>query len=269
MYELLIARLIRAATARGYSQDNPVLLTIDGDGNRVNVIVSAVEPFEVRAPLNLLWIQPNGTLLRRQSRESSGVFTQTWAAVSDFYSTQHWDEPIPQDQTAQEHYRVVGNVHNLEASDINAMSSTGGTLTGPLILRTELEAPYAANEAVPRSLVVRLIQPVQNIAASAFQQLNSIRGQMNSLIRRMVAVELAVTSIEGVQAYSYSHRHISLMETNWTVEHFLDAEMISVYVVKEDGTYVICERVVQINKNKCVIVFAKPVSGKAVILKVA
>lgn len=70
-------RLIEAARARGLTDSKPILLTTDGGValERINIIVSKMEPVTVKAPLDLIWIDPStGVPLRRVSRASSNTF---------------------------------------------------------------------------------------------------------------------------------------------------------------------------------------------------
>ncbi len=272
----LISRLIAAANTRGLSPTNPVLLTTDGNGNRINIIVSHEEPIEVQAPLNLVWINPlDSTTMRRVSRESSQSFEHTWSTVTQetLFAPQIWDEPRPANQDFRELNANVGNPHNLVAHDIGAITFEGGQFTGAILPRIIDESEsYDDNEAAPVSFIRKLLLPIQSSATSTFQQLNSIRNQLNSVRTRVTAVELRLDSVAGAQRYVYSQSHgegeLGAGERDWTIAHQLNAQFVEVSVFGEDGRTIIPDRVEQLDANTVKLVFAEITSGTAVVLKV-
>lgn len=258
-------KLTRAAISRGYSTSNPVLLTTDSEGVRVNVVVSAVEPHNVRAPLNLIWIQPESGLVRKRvSRESSEDLQQTWTETFNFWEAQVWDEPKPTDQAYQELNRNVGNPHNLEASDIDAMGLEGGTFTGPV--RTTKDADFNTDEFVPLSFIQKLLLPVQSLTISVWQQMSAIRSQMTGLNRRVILLEAVTENIAGIQAATFD------LETDeehlFTFNHGLDAETLLVNVVNAAGTEVLFDKLEILGRNEARLKFAGYVKGTVSVIRI-
>lgn len=273
----LIKRLIAVANKRGLSITAPVLLTTDGNGIRINVLVGHNEPTDIQAPLNLVWVHPvTEVVLRRLSRESSDTFEQSWVPVTQetLFSPQVWDEPRPYTQDLSELNANVGNTHELQAYDIGAVTFEGGSFTGPIFLR-ELETgetSYGETEAVPLSFVKKLLLPIQSLASSTFQQLNSLRGQVTNVRTRMTAVELRLDSVAGAQRYVYSQSHgegeLGSGERDWTIVHMLNAQITDASVRGEDGRLIIPDAIVTVDGNTTKLVFAEITSGTAVINKV-
>ena len=262
----LSQKMVRAARSRGYSLSNPVLLTTDANGIRVNVVVSAYEPHAIRAPLNLIWINPEEDVVRKRvSRESSDDLTQSWTTTFEYFEPQIWDEPQPADQVFQELNRNVGNTHFLEASDIGAIGEEGGVLTGPL--STEKDTGFETDEFVPLSFIQRLVAPIQNLTSSIYFQLTSIRNQLHNVSRRVVALELITESIEGIRGVSHSFT-TGDEDFSTIIKHDLDAEVLAITVVRSDGVPVIYDYVETISRNESKVVFAGPVTGIAVIIRV-
>lgn len=269
-------RLIAAAIARGFTDSKPILLTTDGGValERINIIVSKTEPVTVMAPLDLIWIDPTtGVPLRRVSRVSSANFAHTWTAAteSNFWTPQIWDEPRPTDQSYQELNRNVGNPHLLTAADLQALPTTGGAMTGPLTIRpgADIDA-YAADEALPKSLVKKLTDAASGVAASVSQQLASIRSQLTALRGRVTATEGRITEIEGGSgggAGVPQAKHVQEeAELVWEIEHNLNTFHIMASVHLADGDLVIPAQMEPVNANTYRITFAEARAGSALLL---
>lgn len=269
-------RLIAAAIARGFTDSKPILLTTDGGValERINIIVSKTEPVTVMAPLDLIWIDPTtGVPLRRVSRVSSANFAHTWTAAteSNFWTPQIWDEPRPTDQSYQELNRNVGNTHLLTAADLQALPTTGGAMTGPLTIRpgADIDA-YAADEALPKSLVKKLTDAASGVAASVSQQLASIRSQLTALRGRVTATEGRITEIEGGSgggAGVPQAKHVQEeAELVWEIEHNLNTFHIMASVHLVDGDLVIPAQMEPVNANTYRITFAEARAGSALLL---
>ncbi|MNQ21845.1 hypothetical protein D3C85_349730 [compost metagenome] len=274
---LPIARLVAAAEARGLSPVAPILLSTDGGvaKQRVNIIVSHTEPVTVVAPLDLLWINPaSNTTLRRVSRASSQAYTHTWtdATEANFWTPQIWDEPKPADQPYQELNRNVGNPFFLDTSDINAVNQDGGTMTGPLGLRVGASIDvYAENEAVPKSLVKKLTDTAQAVAASVNQQLGSIRSQLTALRTRMTSAEGRITTLEnaetgpGGSTPSYKFQQVEAA-LEWFIEHNLNSTSIVAQIYLATGESVVPEEMESVDVNTYRVTFAEARAGTAVLV---
>lgn len=270
---LPINRLIQAAIARGLDVAVPVLFTTDGPTHvRVNVIVSYEEPIQVAAPLDLLWLKPDGTALRRISRaQDAGEYEHTWqvADESNFWLPQIWDEPRPQDQDFQELNRNIGNPHGLVAIDIGAIHESGGAMTGPLVPRAAtVEAPYAANEVVPRSFVEQLTSAAQGLAASVNQQLSSVRSSITALRNRVVILENKVDDLQvgsGTPNFKHLQEELAL---EWTIVHNLKSLDVIVNVRNEVGVVMIPDQQIVDDEDTVRITFAEARIGKAIVLGV-
>lgn len=274
---LPIARLVAAAQARGLSQAAPILLSTDGGvaKQRVNIIVSYSEPVTVVAPLDLLWINPtSNTTLRRVSRANSQAYTHTWtdATESNFWTPQIWDEPKPSDQPYQELNRNVGNPFFLETSDINAVNQDGGTMTGPLGLRVGATIDvYADNEAVPKTLVKKLTDTAQAVAASVNQQLASIRTQLTALRTRMTGAENRIKVLEDTPTGPGGSTPTKKFEQEepaleWFIEHNLNSVSIVAQVYLATGEFVMPEKMEPVDVNTFRVTFAEARAGTAVLV---
>lgn len=257
----LSQRLVRAAISRGYTEANPILLTTDRDGVRVNVVVSASEPHSIRSPLNLIWINPvANSVQKRIGRESTPYTNHTWVDDFEFFEPQVWDEPIPSDQPYRELNANVGNTHNLELADLGGIGEMGGTFIGPVVIREDSD--YADNEAAPLGFIKTLLARLENLVTSVRLQGNTLRAAITGHTRRIVSLELMLGSIEAVRSYSEEFESAE----QWSITHNLDSEYIYMWVTKPDGTNVIYDKLEVLDRNNCVAHFAKPVEGRAVVV---
>lgn len=269
-------RLIGAALARGYSDSKPILLTTDGGValERINIIVSKTEPVTVKAPLDLIWIDPTtGVPLRRVSRASSTTFAHTWTAATEenFWQPQIWDEPKPADQPYLELNRNVGNAHLLTAEDLQAVSVLGGTMTGPLNIRVDVDIDaYTANEALPKTLVKKLTDAASAVAASVYQQMASVRTQLTSLRQRVTATEQRITVLEsnsggggGVPQSRHVQEEAALV---WEIEHNLATPNIMASVLLPNGETVTPDKMEPVNDNTYRVTFAEARAGSALLI---
>jgi len=270
---LPIQRLIEAATLRGLSESNGIILSIDGPlGVRINVTVSHQEPITIVAPMDLIWIKPDtGDVLRRVSRAQSQTHSHTWqlADESNFWQQQIWDEPRPNDQDFQELNRNIGNTHLLKAEDIGAISTDGAQMLGerrPRVLDPATTDTYSAEEAVPRSFVEKLTLAAQSLAASVYQQLNSVRSSLTNARNRLVVVEQKLQDIEigeGTPRYKHDQIEASL---EWRITHSLNTLDVTVEVRNSDGLLMVPDVQQPIDADNILLTFAEPRTGKVLIL---
>lgn len=293
---LPIARLVAAATARGLSQTAPILLSTDGGvaEQRVNIIVSYTEPTNVVAPLDLLWINPTSlTTLRRVSRANSQAYTHTWtdATESNFWTPQIWDEPMPSDQSFRELNRNVGNPFFLETSDIDAVNqTTGGTMLGPLKIRVDASIDnYADQEAIPKTLVKKLTDAAQAVAASVYQQMASIKSQITSIRNRVTAAEKTIVihtdglldhdariktleeadpSNPGTPGTGLPNKIFTQEEAalEWAIEHKLGTEAVIVQIYLTSGEFVMPDVMEPVDEDNYRVTFAEARAGTAVLV---
>lgn len=218
----ITTRILDEARQRGLAQGQPVSFTFQAPNSNycVRVITSYEEPVNLLAPLDLLWLDPaTSTLRKRTSRAQSQDFVHTWEEIdtdSDFYAQQIWDEPEPEDQYIHDHIDMVGNAHGLIAEDIGALSSQGGTMVGPLIARTEPPEGYADNEFVSKYAMLLLVRPAQQLAQSVRQQLNSLLQRIKAIGERIDVVEQKITTVETF----VTETKTLVEETKATVEAF-------------------------------------------------
>lgn len=270
---LPIERLIDAAYKRGLTESNIVLLSMDSpQGQRVNISVSVIEPTEIVAPMDLIWISPSTkNALRRVSRAQSVMdFTHTWniADETTFWEAQVWDEPRPTDQDFQELDRNIGNTHLLIAEDIGVISDRGAQMLGAFRPRLLGEAPddYAMEEAVPRSFIQRVTDTALAASSSVRQQLASIRASLTNARNRLVIVEDKLQDIQiGEGTPRYKHEQIE--ETlEWTVVHSLNSTDVMVEVRNSEGVLMIPDEQRPIDANNILITFAEPRVGFAYVV---
>lgn len=266
----LAQRLINAATLRGLNEGTPIYVTVDKEGVRVSFVVSYSEPFDVTAPLDVIWVQAfSETLQKRQSRSSADGFIHTWSEVSEsnIWQEQLWDIPRDNNQDFLDLNSNVGNPFHLTLEDINGISLEGGQLTGPLYGRElENEEDTEQAELVRRSFVDYIIAPVRSLAVSVFQQLTSVRNSVTAVRNRTTVVEQRLDQMELGVIPTFNFTQTESLAV-WEVVHNLNGDvMVSVW--KPNGERILPSSEIKVDANTMLITFFIPMSGTASIVKV-
>lgn len=271
----LLDRLDLTALGRGLSATNPITITIKDDSTNnlaVRFVVSHTEPTGLDIPLNVLWYvrapaSPDfNKLLRRSSRSPSQLYSSTWGTQSDLTAVltteQVWDIPEPDGQELYDHSYELGNAHDLEAADINALGDSGGTLTGPLNLRSVVEPDvYGESEAVPKSWINTLYDQIQGITENIIQSFDNINAQIDNLRTRVEILEL---SLLGLKGYLFDTTSASAI---WNIAHNMDNTRVVVQVY-ENNEVVWPATIEVVDANNVRITFAEPVEGYAQVLPI-
>lgn len=266
----LAQRLINAATLRGLNEGTPIYVTVDRQGVRVSFVVSYSEPFDVTAPLDVVWVQvASETLQKRQSRSSMEGFVHSWMEVdeSDIWQEQLWDIPRDSNQDFFDLNSNVGNPFLLTIQDLNGVSLEGGQLTGPLYGRElENEEDTESSELVRRSFVDYIIAPVRSLAVSVFQQLTSVRNSVTAVRNRTTVVEQRLDQLEVGVIPTFNFNQTESLAV-WEITHNLNGNVM-VTVWKPNGERVLPSSEIKVDANTLLITFFLPMSGTASIVKV-
>lgn len=266
----VIDRAISVAATKGLTSSKRVTVVNEIGGAEIMLVVSYNEPHSVEAPLNLIWINGDPahaeykTARKRASRVASSGFIHTWSLVTDYsqLAQQFWDIPEPEDNDHNLHNANVDNPHRLTAEQLEALKTTGGTTTGPILLRPGANAiaDFGNDEAVPRRWVTMFTAPIQMLATQVRQAQAGVTTQINSLRNR-------VTILEGrISQRGYIHTQAEPAQ-EWNITHNLSSPGASISIYDTDGGMILAD-VYQIDNNTSRVVFAQPQDGKATVLAV-
>lgn len=260
----VIDRAISSALSKGLSSSKYVTVVYVVSGAEVMLVVSYTEPSSVEAPLNLIWVNgdPASTdfkkARKRSSRVASGGFTHTWAELTDYaqLTAQFWDTPEPSDLDHILHDATIGNPHGTIAEETGAVPITGGTMTGPLILKPGSALTDIANdEATPRWWVNLFTSPIQILATQVKQAQAGMLTQINGVRNRVTALENRLRS----KGFIHTQAEPAL---EWNVVHNMSSQNINLTVKTDTGELVIAD-VFHIDNASLTIKFAAPTAGQA------
>lgn len=260
----VIDRAINAAVSKGLSSSKFVTVVYVVSGAEVMLVVSYTEPSSVEAPLNLVWVQGDPAHIdfkkarKRSSRVASGGFTHSWAEITDYaqLTTQFWDTPQPEDLDHILHDATIGNAHGTTAEETGALPVTGGTMTGPLILKPGSALTDIANdEATPRWWVNLFTAPIQILATQVKQAQAGMLTQINGVRNRVTALE------NRLRSKGYVHTQAEAA-TEWNIVHNMASQNINLSIKNEEGDTVLAN-VHYVSDSTLVIQFAVPTVGQA------
>jgi hypothetical protein len=273
--EQLIARLFDVAGSKGLSSTKAISLVLEAPTSYENtqVVVSFTEPYNVTAPLNIVWLVADsqnvdyGKILKRQSRIASASYSHTWNQLTTYASffvpPQVWDIPEPGDQDHIDHSNNIDNPHRTTAQQIGALSSEGGDLTGPLTVRTDVPGnDFGANEVVAKSWIQSLVGALETRFGGFSQGLSYVINQLNILKTKVnVNHENRILALEGfTDTNGYVHAQ-SVAEVTWEVAHNLDSSNVLVQVFDNNNKMVIPAEIEVLDSNNVSVVFAIPIIG--------
>lgn len=264
----LIERLISIAELKGLNSNTAVYFTVDKDGLRVSFIVSYTEPANTVAPLDVIWIDPQGNAARRTSRNVQSEMQNTWEPVEEdsFWQEQTWDIPRGQDQDLIDLISNVGNPFFLSLDDLGGLSVAGGTLTGPLYLRPQTDgSSVGENEAVSKSWVDSLMEGVRSVMFTVSQQLGIVQRNSRYMDARVEYLEQAVSGLELSANPTYKH-YQDESSTIWEIYHNLESD-VNVSVWKPNGERMIPSSEIRTTQNTLLLTFYMPMAGIANITK--
>lgn len=260
----VIDRAISAAMAKGLSSSKRVTVVYVVGGAEVMLVVSYNEPSSVEAPLNLVWIQGDPAhaefkkARKRSSRVANGGFTHTWNDVTDYaqLTSQFWDTPEPEDLDHILHDATIGNAHFTTAEETGALPLTGGTMSGPLILKPGSALTDIGNdEATPRWWVNLFTAPIQILATQVKQAQSGMLTQINAVRNRVTALENRLRS----KGYVHTQEEAAL---EWNIVHNMTSQNINLSVKNQEGDLILAD-VHYVDDASLVIKFAVPTVGQA------
>lgn len=287
--EQLIARLFEVAGSKGLSSSNDVTLVLEAPSTyeNVQVVVSHNEPYNVTAPLNIVWLVADDQnsqyqkMLKRQSRIATAPYNHTWSELTTLNSvyspSQIWDIPVPEDQDHVDHSNNIDNPHRTTAEQINALNLEGGTMTGPLLPRSDEPVDnFADEEVVPKSWIENLVNTVdakigglQQGLAYVLEHLNITKGRVLNLENSSADHENRITTLENFgDTFGFSHNQTQ-DAASWTINHALNSTKVLVQVYDENNLMVIPDKIEIIDADNVHVVFAIPISGIAQIQPLA
>jgi hypothetical protein len=266
--------LTSVANNKGHSSTNPVSIAYnnaDTGYEPVRFVVSHVEPYDLEAPLNLLWYVTDPAspqydfVLRRTARSASGGLQHTWESVTDVTTVldqQIWDTPEPASQDALDHAVTVGNPHMSTATDVGAIAKSGDKLAGMLETRTlAVGEDFDPKEVVPRSWVDFALNEVRTITTSISQSFNNTNSQIDNLRTRVEVLEASILGFKG-----FVYRVVTAAST-WSIAHNMNKTDLLVQVY-EGNEMVWPSRVDIVDANNVSVEFAVPVAGRAELLPI-
>lgn len=284
-------RVFEAAEKRGLSMTKPVIVALNNESTKykeVRFVVSHKEPIDITSPLNVMWVVSDPAspdfkkVMRRSSRSNSGSYAHAWSEVlreADLFVSQVWDLPEPVNQPFYDHISLIGNPHQMVASDIDAVAKSGGKLTGPLETRVlpSGEQP-AMSEVVPRSFLESNLVPLRSITSSLQMFFSNLNNQVGSIRNRTTGVEGRMTTIEeemktlkteaGESASKgFVHEQVEPASV-WIIVHNLETKDIQVQVF-EGNDLVWPASITNEDENTVRIRFAVPIIGSARIIPIA
>lgn len=260
----VIDRAITAATSKGLSGSKMITVVYVVSGVEVMLVVSFTEPSSVEAPLNLIWVNGDSNSVdykkarKRTSRVSSGGFTHTWNEVTEYaqLTAQFWDTPQPSDLDHILHGATIGNAHFVTAEETGALPTSGGQMTGPLLLKPGAALTDITNdEATPRWWVNLFTQPIQTLASQVKAGQAGMLTQINSIRNRVTALE------NRLRSKGYIHTQ-SEPSDEWTVVHNMASQNVNLSVKGESGETILAD-VVYVDNTTLKIRFAVPTVGQA------
>lgn len=261
----LIDNLIATADVRNLSATNPITFTIKNPNSNDNVIVVVAirEPYTYNAlPINVTWINydPEDVnfkrALKRVNKDDPGPgspYEHTWQVLNIyndvFEPPQYYDGGVS-DIDSRFDFHVDDNQnpnpHNITPEIIDALALSGGTLTGPVVIR-QLGGggdAYAVGEAIPREYVDSEITILQD-------QITTLAGQ-----------------ISVVSGSTYKHDQ-SGADSTWSITHNLNTEDIIIQIFDENGYLMFPSEAHSTGLNTAEILFEENLIGTALIVPVA
>ncbi len=277
--EQLISRLFSVAASKGQSSIRSVTIVIEAPDTykETQVIVSHIEPFNVTAPLNILWLVSDtesinyGKILQRQSRIVSTPYVHTWLQVTEYtrlFNPSHiWDIPIPSDQDHNDHNNNIDNPHRVTADQTGAIAKTGGTLTGSLFVRTDVPVnEFDNNEVVPKSWIATKLGGFSQGLSYVMAQLNALKVRTTNLESTTVTHGNRITALEAYRdQLGHVHNHSVDPDVVWNIQHGLGSNYVVVQVYDSSLNMVIPASVVVVDTNNINISFSSPQTGFAMI----
>lgn len=255
--------LLSYATAEGQGPSRPKDFVFNEAAtgyDNVRITVAHSEPYATTMPLNLIWFVQSGAdsgkLLRRTLRSPSGGYQHTWEEVTTIeglWVTQNWDTAPPTNLYERDHVDTVGNPHHTTAADVGALSIGGGTMEGPL--HTRIVAVYELTEAVPRSWIEALVNPVRALAQSTRALQTNLNSQFINLRNRVVV-------LEGRQGAVRVLVSPFIDSTSINVVHNFNRPNVLVEIYNDDNEMVIPAKIKVLSSNEIRVEFAEPVVGR-------
>lgn len=274
----LISHSLDRALTFKVAENKPVLLQVNSDDNKsVLICVSYEEPVDYTVPTNTLWLVCNaeredyGTLRRRLNKDPS-TFTHTWGDVftldAVFVEEDVWaSEDLPLVQVAlkalREHTvtQAIDDPHGLKSYTDNKIGSLSGSFGAAF---ANLNQRVIKNRNDINGLLALKLGDV----ISSFQETDIAQNEDIALLKERIAeLESAVEGRPGIPKFTHVQEE---PELSWVMEHYLDAsaDRFITTFTNAEGNPLFPAEVVAVSNNTVAYVFAVPVAGRAVILRV-
>lgn len=274
-----VDRSVGIAESKGLAADYPVILKIKEETQETYIAVSYDEPHDgvQLLPLDAIWIDGDPaspdykSVYKRSSKTPSGGLQNTWVEITTYVDVftppQTW---APEDDPMQ----VFHEDSDLYQELLTKVSKDGDQLLGPLLARVLQQGEVWSNgELIPRShLVSELNQQTNsfyNILLQVIQRLSAVEALANDNKRRLDELD---ASGGGDGVVSYTHTQTEASDT-WIVDHDFGTDTI-LYRIEDDSNIELSPSNVflvddpQNVNNQSAIVFAEPVAGRAILVRI-
>lgn len=274
----LIAYSLDRALKFKVGQDSPVLLQVNSDDNvSVMICASFEEPVDYTVPTNVLWLvcdeerEDYGSIRRRLSKDPSN-FTHTWNDIFNiediFSEADVWaTEDLPLVQVAikalEAHVseQSIDDPHGLATYTDNRIGSLSGSF-GAAFANLNQRVIKNRND-IDGLLALNLGEVI-----TAFQATDQTQNaDIAKLKTKISELEAAVEGRPGIPKFTHVQKE---PELSWVMEHYLDAtaDRFITTFSNAEGHPLFPAEVVAVSNNTVAYIFAVPVAGKAVILRV-
>jgi uncharacterized protein YkuJ len=274
-----VDRMVGIAEQKGLSASYPVILKIKEPDQETYIAVSYDEPHDgvQLLPLDAIWIDGDPAspdykaVFKRSSKTPNGGLQNTWVEVTTyeevFTPPQTW---APEDDPTQ----VFHEESDLYQTLLTKVSKEGDQLTGALLARVLQEGEqWSQAELIPRSHVTSQLNQqtnsFYNILLQIIQRLTNVETLANDNKRRLDEFDL---NGGGNGVVSYIHDQTDAADT-WVIEHNFGSENIMYRFEDDTGRELSPAQVfivedLQNPATRSAAIFAEPVAGKAILVRV-
>jgi hypothetical protein len=243
--------------------DKPVVISVSTDELESNtrVVLSFTEPYGLKLPLNVVWIvsDPNHLdfrkILKRESKNASNNSVHSWVEVTSlsdvFEPAQFWSQ-----------------------EDLSYMESSISDMLDHLILKADTDVHGSS------AFTIKEIRRIQSSFGSAYSNLNQTVVYNDARIRDLESrnskiLEDLASSIQRVEKLeksvsgsgkSYTHVAVEASR-NWNIKHNLKSKNLICQIYEGVRDSVLPSSIEFISINSCLITFAVPQAGRAVLIE--
>lgn len=273
----LLASSLDRAEEFGVAAENPVLIQILSESGESRLLCASFEePVDYTVPTNTLWLDCDpestmyGQLKSRLSKDSGGAFEHTWKFINSlddvYIELDVWaTEDLPLVQTAiaafnaHRNSTLADDPHGLK-SYVDSKTGTLGSSFGAAF--TNLNQRVIKNTTDINGLLALSLGDVIKAIHETDSTQNEEIAELKSKISEL---ESAVEGRPGIP------KHVHVQEEpsySWVMEHYLDGSRFISEFFNAEGDPLFPASSEIVSNNTIAYVFAVPVAGHAVILKV-